>query len=170
MKSVGHGITTVQDLENNAEVWNLILALSQDIGHKLRVYNKNACGVAIYVRYIQDKQLAGKQWQCQIPIATHSAAIIAKAAYELFERSYNWEHTIRAVTVRAINLQSQDIPQQLQFFADPFQVEKKEKLETVVEDIRRRFGKYAIQPACLYQDLKMAPNDVELKMPTGMIG
>ena len=52
MKSVGHGITTVQDLENNAEVWNLILALSQDIGHKLRVYNKNACGVAIYVRYM----------------------------------------------------------------------------------------------------------------------
>ena len=47
---------------------------------------------------------------------------------------------------------------------------KKEKLKTVVEDIRRRFGKYAIQPACLYQDLKMAPNDVELKMPTGLIG
>lgn len=170
MKSVGHGITTVQDLENNAEVWNLMLALSQDIGHKLRVYNKNACGVAVHIRYVHEKQLGGKQWQCQIPVATHSAAIIARAAYELFERNYNWEHTIRAVTVRAINLQSQDIPQQLQFFSDPFQVEKKEKLETVVEDIRRRFGKYSIQPATLYQNLKMTPNDVELRMPTGMIG
>lgn len=48
MKSVGHGITTVQDLENNAEVWNIILALTQDIGHKLRVYNKNAAGVMVY--------------------------------------------------------------------------------------------------------------------------
>ena len=170
VKSVGHGITTIQDLENNAEVWNLMLALSQDIGHKLRVYNKNACGVAVYVRYIHNKQVGGKQWQCQIPVATHSAAIIAKAAYELFERNYNWEHTVRAVTVRAINLQSQDIPQQLQFFADPYQVEKKEKLETVVEDIRRRFGKYAIQPATLYKNLKIAPNDVELRMPTGIIG
>ena len=170
MKSVGHGITTVQDLENDAEVWNLMLALSQDIGHKLRVYNKNTCGVAIHIRYVHEKQLGGKQWQCQIPVATHSAAIIAKAAYELFERNYNWEHTIRAVTVRAINLQSQDIAQQLQFFSDPFQVEKKEKLETVVEDIRRRFGKYSIQPATLYQNLKMTPNDVELRMPTGMIG
>lgn len=47
MKSVGHGITTVQDLENNAEVWNIILALTQDIGHKLRVYNKNAAGVPL---------------------------------------------------------------------------------------------------------------------------
>ena len=39
MKSVGHGITTVQDLENNAEVWNIILALVV-FGDKTVVYNK----------------------------------------------------------------------------------------------------------------------------------
>lgn len=171
MKSVGHGITTVQDLENNAEVWNIILALTQDIGHKLRVYNKNASGVAIYIRYIQDKQLGGKQWQCQLPVRTHSAAIIAREAYRLFERSYRWEYPIRSVTVRAINLCSQDLPEQLQFFSDAATVERKEKLETVIEEIRGRFGKYAIQPACLCQDIKMPTDrEVELHMPTGMIG
>lgn len=169
MKSIGHGITTMQDLENNAEVWNIMLALTQDIGHKLRVYNKNAAGVAIYIRYIVDKQIAGKQWQCQLPVRTHSAAIIAKEAYRLFERSYGWEHPIRSVTVRAINLCSQDLPEQLQFFSDAATVERKEKLETVVEDIRRRFGKYAIQPACLCQDIKMPTDrEIELRMPTGM--
>lgn len=167
MKSVGHGITTMQDLENNAEVWNVMLALTQDIGHKLRIYNKNACGVAIYIR---DCELHGKQWQCQLPISTHSAAIIARQAYQLFEHSYSWEHPIRSVTVRAINLCSQDIPEQIQFFTDPSEVERKEKLETVVEEIRDRFGKYAIQPACLFQNIKL-PDDreVELRMPTGMI-
>ena len=169
MKSIGHGITTMQDLENNAEVWNIMLALTQDIGHKLRVYNKNAAGVAIYIRYIEDKQIAGKQWQCQLPVRTHSAAIIAKEAYRLFERSYGWEYPIRSVTVRAINLCSQDLPEQLQFFSDAATVERKEKLETVVEDIRRRFGKYAIQPACLYQGIKMPTDrEIELRMPTGM--
>ena len=169
MKSIGHGLTTMQDLENNAEVWNIMLALTQDIGHKLRVYNKNAAGVAIYIRYIVDKQIAGKQWQCQLPVRTHSAAIIAKEAYRLFERSYGWEYPIRSVTVRAINLCSQDLPEQLQFFSDAATVERKEKLETVVEDIRRRFGKYAIQPACLCQDIKMPTDrEVELRMPTGM--
>ena len=169
MKSIGHGITTMQDLENNAEVWNIMLALTQDIGHKLRVYNKNAAGVAIYIRYIEDKQIAGKQWQCQLPVRTHSAAIIAKEAYRLFERSYGWEYPIRSVTVRAINLCSRDLPEQLQFFSDAVTVERKEKLETAIEDIRRRFGKYSIQPACLCQNIKM-PNDreVELRMPTGM--
>ena len=169
MKSIGHGITTMQDLENNAEVWNIMLALTQDIGHKLRVYNKNASGVAIYIRYIVDKQIVGKQWQCQLPVRTHSAAIIAKEAYRLFERSYGWEYPIRSVTVRAINLCSQDLPEQLQFFSDAATVERKEKLETVVEDIRRRFGKYSIQPACLCQNIKMPTDrEVELRMPTGM--
>lgn len=169
MKSISHGLTTMQDLENNAEVWNIMLALTQDIGHKLRVYNKNAAGVAIYIRYIVDKQIAGKQWQCQLPVRTHSAAIIAKEAYRLFERSYGWEYPIRSVTVRAINLCSQDLPEQLQFFSDAATVERKEKLETVVEDIRRRFGKYAIQPACLCQDIKMPTDrEIELRMPTGM--
>ena len=169
MKSIGHGITTMQDLENNAEVWNIMLALTQDIGHKLRVYNKNAAGVAIYIRYIVDKQIAGKQWQCQLPVRTHSAAIIAKEAYRLFERSYGWEYPIRSVTVRAINLCSQDLPEQLQFFSDAVTVERKEKLETAIEDIRRRFGKYSIQPACLCQNIKMPTDrEVELRMPTGM--
>ena len=169
MKSIGHGITTMQDLENNAEVWNIMLALTQDIGHKLRVYNKNAAGVAIYIRYLVDKQIAGKQWQCQLPVRTHSAAIIAKEAYRLFERSYGWEYPIRSVTVRAINLCSQDLPEQLQFFSDAATVERKEKLETAIEDIRRRFGKYSIQPACLCQNIKMPTDrEVELRMPTGM--
>ena len=169
MKSIGHGITTMQDLENNAEVWNIMLALTQDIGHKLRVYNKNAAGVAIYIRYIVDKQIAGKQWQYQLPVRTHSAAIIAKEAYRLFERSYGWEYPIRSVTVRAINLCSQDLPEQLQFFSDAATVERKEKLETAIEDIRRRFGKYSIQPACLCQNIKMPTDrEVELRMPTGM--
>ena len=166
MKSVGHGITTMQDLENNAEVWRVMLALTQDIGHKLRVYNKNAGGVAIYIR---DNQLRGKQWQCPLPMRTHSAAVIAKEAYLLFERSYQWDCPIRSVTVRAINLCSQDVPEQIGFFMNPAQIEKRERVETAVEDIRRRFGKYAIQPACLCQHIKMPTDrEVELQMPTGL--
>ena len=63
------------------------------------------------------------------------------------------------------------LPEQLQFFSDAATVERKEKLETVIEEIRGRFGKYAIQPACLCQDIKMPTDrEVELRMPTGMIG
>lgn len=171
MKSVGHGITTIQDLENNAEVWRIMLALTQDIGTKLRLYNKNAGGVAIFVRYVQEKQIIGKQWQCRLPMRTHSAAIIAKEAYGLFERSYNWEYPVRSVTVRAMNLCSQEEPEQIGFFMNPQEVDRRERLETVIEEIRDRFGKYSIQPAALCQNIKMPTDrEVELRMPTGMFG
>ena len=169
MKSVGHGITTMQDLENNAEVWRIMLALTQDIGKKLRLYNKNAGGVAIFVRYVQDKQIFGKQWQCHLPMRTHSAAIIAREAYGLFERNYNWAYPVRSVTVRAINLCSQEEPEQIGFFMNPQEVDRRERLETVIEEIRDRFGKYAIQPATLCQNIKMPTDrEVELRMPPGM--
>ena len=38
IKSVGHGITTVADLEKPEQVWPVFLELTQDIGHKLRVH------------------------------------------------------------------------------------------------------------------------------------
>ena len=40
VKSIGHGITTMQDLENNAEVWCVMLELVQEIGTKLRTHKK----------------------------------------------------------------------------------------------------------------------------------
>lgn len=33
VKSVGHGITTIEDLENDEQVWPVFLELTQDIGH-----------------------------------------------------------------------------------------------------------------------------------------
>lgn len=45
VKSIGHGITCVADLENESEVWKVILALSQDIGHRLRLHGLAARGV-----------------------------------------------------------------------------------------------------------------------------
>ena len=98
-------MTAIQDLENPAEVWTFILELCQDIGHKLYVFHKKATGIAIYVR---DNELYTKQWQCRLPVPTQSPSAIAKEAFSLFMRSYDWKHPIRSLTVRAINLTSLD--------------------------------------------------------------
>lgn len=167
IKSIGHGITTKEDLENSAEVFNIMLALMQDVGHKLRVYDKNAGGVAIDIR---NSELSHRQWQCQIP-PTHSTSILAKEAFCLFSRSYRWEHPIRSVTVRAINLSPQSCPQQIDLWTDIATIDKMERLDSAVENIRDRFGKYAIMPATLCRNIKMPTDrEVELRMPTGMIG
>lgn len=83
VKSVGHGITTIEDLENDEQVWPVFLELTQDIGHKLRVHKKCADGVAIHIR---DNTLFSKQWQTALDMPTQSPMLIAKAAFALFEK------------------------------------------------------------------------------------
>lgn len=134
-KTVGHGMTALQDLEDDAEVWKFILELCQDIGHRLYVFNKKATGIAIAVR---DNELFTKQWQCGIPVPTQSPSVIAKEAFSLFLRSYDWKRPIRSLTVCAINLTSLDTPCQLDVFSDPVKVAKAEALDKTIEELRYR--------------------------------
>lgn len=50
VKSIGHGITCTADLQTPEEVFRVMLELSQDVGHRLRVHELMACGVQVSVR------------------------------------------------------------------------------------------------------------------------
>ncbi len=167
IKSVGHGITTVKDLETSEQVWLVLLELTQDIGHKLRVHGLSAEGVAIHIR---DNTLYTKQWQTKIELPTQSPMIIAKMAFQLFEERYIWRNPIRSITVQAINLIPQDTPRQIGLFMDMEKLDKLEKLEKCIETIRERFGKDSIRNGALYQNLYLPPEKAEITMPTGMVG
>jgi len=163
VKSIGHGITCVADLENEEEVWKVILALSQDIGHRLRLHELSARGVQVSVR---GNDLLGSQFQCKLPCKTQLPSEIGAAAHRLFQERYRWGSKVRAVTVRAIDLVPYADPEQISLFVDSAKLERRERLEDMVEDIRRRFGKHAITYGILLGDLKM-PDDGRhsVKMP-----
>lgn len=152
VKSVGHGITTIEDLENDEQVWPVFLELTQDIGHKLRVHKKCADGVAIHIR---DNTLFSKQWQTALDMPTQSPMLIAKAAFALFEKRYDWRNPIRSVTIQAINLVPQDTPRQVDLFMNIEKIEKAERLDQCIETIRQRFGKNSIRNGILFQNLRM---------------
>ncbi len=82
-----------------------------------------------------------------------------------------WEHPIRSVTVRAINLFEEDCPIQYDLFTDVKSLDRQERLDAAIEQIRFRFGKDAIKNGVLFQKSKMpTERKVDLVMPTGMIG
>lgn len=155
VKSVGHGITCYADLETSDEVWKVILELSQDIGHKLRLHELAATGVQISVR---GNDLGGRQFQTKLSHSTQTPMIIARKARDLFELNYNWSTPVRVICVRAINLVPQGQPEQLDLFTDISYMDRLNKLDLAIEEIRKRFGKRAIFSACLMGDLKM-PGD-----------
>ncbi|WP_291351445.1 hypothetical protein [Desulfosporosinus sp.] len=166
VKSIGHGITCTADLENNEEVWKVMLELSQDVGHKLRVHELCARGIQITIK---DNGLMYKQHQAQLDTVTQSPMEIALKARSMFEENYFWHTHVRSITVRAINLVSKSMPEQLNLFDDPTKRERRERVEDAIESIRARFGKRAIYQAVLMGDLKMPGRGVhEVIMPRAM--
>lgn len=163
IKSVGHGITCSCDLHHNEEVWKVMLELSQDIGRRLREYHLCGKGVRLYIR---ENELDGMMHQMQLPYPSQSPMEIAQAGRVLLEKWYRWQRPVRAVCVTAINLVPEERPVQLDMFGDENARIKRQKLETCVDDIRRRFGKRSIFAASLMGDLHMPGNGRhEVTMP-----
>lgn len=156
-KTAGHGITTLRDLVDNEEVWGIMLALTQDIGHRLYVSERKATGVAISVR---DCALMSRGWQCQLPYPTRSPFVLAKEAHALFVRSYSWEKPIRSLSVRAISLVPDGTSYQIDFFTDAHAIERQEIVDRTVEEIRAKHGAASIRNAVLLCNPKMPGSDV----------
>ena len=163
VKSVGHGITCTSDLQNEEEVRKVILALSQDVGHRLRVHNLSARRVQIYVR---DSDLSCTQYQTKMRYKTQIPLEIADAAFRLFQERCSWGTKVRAICVRALDLVSKDDAEAVSLFDNQRRRIALEKVQDAVEEIRGRFGRGAITYASLLGDLKM-PNDGrdKVKMP-----
>ncbi len=163
VKSVGHGITCNADLEDEEEVFKVMLELSQDVGHRLRVHGLVAHGVMIWIR---GKDLSGMQCQCKLPFGTQLPNEITAAGFKLFQERYDWAQTVRAVCIRAIDLVPRKDEEQLSMFADNEKRERREKLENTVEEIRSRFGKRSVTYAVLLGNLKMPGDGREkVRMP-----
>lgn len=103
------------------------------------------------------------------PMPTQSPMLIAKAAFALFEKRYDWRNPIRSVTIQAINLVPQDTPRQVDLFMNIEKIEKAERLDQCIETIRQRFGKNSIRNGILFQNLRMPSEKPEITMPTGVL-
>lgn len=151
-KSVGHGVTAIKDIDSNAEAYTMLIELSQDVGHRLYASGKMARGVAISVK---DNEFHSLSRQTVLPTPTQSPSEIARVAYGLLLESYGWERSIRALSVRAINLVDDDTPIQLDIFSDVGSLHKIEMRDRAVEGIRNTFGRDSIFCASSLINLKM---------------
>ena len=166
VQSVGHGTTCVADLEVNYDVWRVMYELAQDVGHRLHKNRLIAGGVQVSVR---DDALAWRQYQAPLNFPTRSPLELAQAGYGLFAAQYGWSRPVRAVSIRGINLESDQTPVQLDFFNDRTRHERRQTLDDAVDEIRRRFGVRSICAASLMGDLKMAQDKYDMVVLPGMM-
>ena len=142
-------------LENEEEVFKVMLELSQDVGHRLRVHGLAARGVQIWIRA---NDLGGMQCQCKLPFRTQLPSEITAAGFKLFQDRYHWDQKVRAVCIRATDLEPKSDAEQMSIFVDNEKRDRRERLEDTIEELRARFGKSALTYAVLLGNLKM-PTD-----------
>lgn len=155
VKSVGHGITCTCDLDNTEDVWRVMLELSQDVGHRLRLYGLSARGVCLTVR---GNDLGFEQYRTMLRAPSQSPTEIARTVFDLFGQRYKWENTVRAITVTAINLETGIRPVQLDVFGDADKRIRRQKLDDCIDGLRERFGARSVVAASLMGDMHM-PGD-----------
>lgn len=152
VKSLGHGITCVRDLCNEREVQLVFLDLADRLSRRLQRQGLVAGGVQIAVK---DRHLQERQSQMHLELASQSGSALAKAAMILFRRHYAWDDMVRALSVRAIHLKSEESPQQMSLYVDYEKEEKRQCIERTMEEIRLRYGRGAVQWAALLEEHKM---------------
>ena len=151
-KSLGHGVTCVENLENSWESNKVIVALCQDIGYKLRCMNMFAGGVSLTVK---NKDLIHYTYQKRLDTPTQDELTISKTALELLVENYSFKEAIRAITVTAIHLSQAGAPIQSILMHDYDKDEKRSRLNSALDEINDEFGKGAIKPAVILGESKM---------------
>ena len=107
--------------------------------------------------------------QKKLSQSTALSGEIAGHAFALFRERYRWDRPIRSIGVCVSELECADAPRQICMFADVRRM-RCYALEKAVEDIRRRFGHYAIGRASLLSDAKLNginPKDEHVIFPAG---
>ena len=156
-KSVGHGTTCARDLVTEEEVWEVMLSLVQEVGHRLRKHHLMAKGVQISVRntklqFVQKQGLLERHTRVPMEIA-----IKGRELYQmLLKEMPNFVLPARAISIRAIDLVPEDTPVLMDLFVDSRKEEAKKKLYDTVDDLRGRYGKTIVKEAVLLGDSKLS--------------
>ena len=145
VKSVGNSTTTPRDVSDEQDAHMVLMLLAESVAERLREQGLRGRVVSLWVR---DCALASFGVQRKLRFSTALASEICACALALFREHYRWERPIRSLGVSVSDLELADGDRQLSMFPDTLR-ERRYDLENTVGDIRRRFGHFAIQRACL---------------------
>ena len=157
IKSIGNSMTVYKDLENFDQVKTIILLLAESVAGRLR---ESGQGKATTVKVVvTNNQLESFGKQAKLEFATSSATEIANACYNLFEKLYKWQFPVRAVGVSVCNFTLG--VEQLSIDLNGKNSEKIDRLDNVVDGIRKKYGNNSLQRARILQDKRLAGIDVK---------
>lgn len=154
IKTVGNSTTAPRDLVTDDDIKITLMVLSESVSARLREYGFICRTVQIGIR---DNDLNWIERQGKLDIPNRTAKSIFELAFALFKKHTNGK-PIRSLSVRACDLEPVDYVQ-LSLLPDVAQLQKQEELESVMDDLRNRFGHFTLQKGLLLTDRELSDLD-----------
>lgn len=166
IKSIGNSTTTPRDMVTDDDVKSVITVLGESVARRMREQGVKGKTVTLTVR---DKNLYHFTRQCKLQNSTDVSIEIINNAMKIFRENYVWNNPIRSIGVSVSDF-NVDEGVQYDLSGTVEKREKLERLEKAVDNIRQRFGNYAVQRASLLKDEKLSrfnPHDDHNIHPVG---
>lgn len=169
IKSIGNSTTTPRDLITDDDVRITLYSLCESISARLRGNNLKCKGIQLRIR---EKNLFSYDRQLTLLRPTSITDDIFNAAFQLYKKNHTLGIPIRSLGVRAINLEIEDIFQ-LSFLPEERKAQANEALENAIDNIRLKYGHFAIQRGIMLTDLELSnlnPREDHIIFPIGFLG
>lgn len=140
-KSIGRGTTTREDMHSLEDISPVLLALTERVAHSMR---KNKFLANVVQVSVKSNDFIVHGYQKKIKSPTRLVGDLHKIGLQLIKENYSFHYPVRSVTIRVMDLVSEDYPIQLNLEMDLGKQIKHDILETEVYNLRNRFGKNAI--------------------------
>lgn len=154
--SIGNSKTAIRDLKSVEDVKIVMCWLAESVAERLRKQNLLCRTVQIWVR---DNRLEGFERQITFNQPTNLSTVILDKAMELYKRHHLSGVPIRSVGVRATKLSYADDYKQLSFIDEINRLDRLEKLENTIDNLRDRFGRFSIQRGLMLKDKELTAFD-----------
>lgn len=151
-KGIGNSTTLPKDVTEEEEARKVLLWLSETVGGRVRKEGMKAKMVSVEIKYNTFQSVSHQK---QLQRATNADKVIYETACELFHELWNG-HPIRLLGIRTSKLVDEAEPEQISIFdlesvsnqnmakQEIKKNEKQEKLDKVVDQIRKKYGEGAI--------------------------
>ena len=150
-KSVGNSITFAHDLVGKQEICAGLLALSDQVGSRLRKHGLYCSTVQIQIK---DPLLTTISRQQKLTAPTNVTREIYEAACAIVEKSWSMSAPVRLLSVTGTNL-SDCCAEQMTLIGDTTEEKiKSAKIDRAMDSIRSRYGKDSISYARLMKKPK----------------
>ena len=169
VKSIGNSTTTPKDMKTFEDVKQVMYVLCDSVARRLREQGFMAKTVAINVR---DNELFTFTRQHTLETYTNLTREITTAALQIFKSNYNMERPLRSIGVSVTDFIHDTEPHQISFLRDEKRLVENERLDKTLDNLKKRFGNYAVRPAVLLKDNELSefnPKDDHTIHPVGYL-